>query len=118
MKLIIAGSRNINPTPEYMDDLMNGLQTFHQRKITSVISGRARGVDRAGEAWAKRQGIPVDPYPADWTLGKRAGHLRNEQMARAGDALVLIWDGKSKGSASMLKFAKKYKLLVQEVIIP
>jgi hypothetical protein len=38
-------------------------------------------------------------------------------MARYATHLILIWDGKSSGSASMRKLAKEYKLEIFEKII-
>lgn len=58
------------------------------------------------------------PFPADWDAhGKAAGPIRNREMAQYGDALLLIWDGKSRGSASMLKEARSAKLPIMQVII-
>jgi hypothetical protein len=56
--------------------------------------------------------------PARWdTEGKAAGPKRNKRMAEAADALILVWDGKSKGSASMKSEAQKRGLKIFEVII-
>ena len=44
----------------------------------------------------------VAEFPAEWDLGKHAGFLRNADMADYADAALVIWDGKSKGSADML----------------
>lgn len=118
MKIIIAGSRTI------MDfSLKNLMYTFFHSetppfkptKITEVVSGGAKGIDKLGEEWAaeeyfydsghtKKEKIPVKRFEADWeTHGKAAGPIRNKQMAAYSDFLLLIWDGNSKGSANMKK---------------
>jgi hypothetical protein len=80
---------------------------------TVVISGRAAGVDRLGEAWANMHNIPVERYPADWeTFGKRAGLIRNEIMADHADALIAIYDGYSTGIRHMISMARKKNLRV------
>jgi alkanesulfonate monooxygenase SsuD/methylene tetrahydromethanopterin reductase-like flavin-dependent oxidoreductase (luciferase family) len=57
----------------------------------------------AGLKWAEQLGVKVARFPADWdTYGKRAGYLRNEQMAEYADALFAIWDGESKGTKHMI----------------
>lgn len=57
-------------------------------------------------------------FPADWKAhGKAAGPIRNKQMAEYADALLLIWDGESKGSASMKNEMLKLNKPVYEVII-
>jgi hypothetical protein len=113
MKVIIAGSRSINDYKQLcqiMDNLI--IQT------TEVVCGMASGVDLMGKRWAEENGIPVKKMPANWSLhGNAAGPIRNKEMAEYADALILLWDGKSKGSKSMLKFAKENDLYIHEVII-
>ena len=72
-----------------------------------------RGVDSMGEEWAKSKSIPVRRFPADWDgLGKAAGFIRNAEMADYADALIAVWDGKSRGTANMIEVAKKKGLKV------
>jgi hypothetical protein len=81
--------------------------------VTEVVSGGAQGIDLLGEEWAHARGIPVRRFPADWeSLGRGAGHARNAEMAAYGDALVLVWDGMSPGSRSMLAQATARNLAV------
>ena len=81
MKTIIAGSRSIGvPAVVHAAIDASGFE------ITEVVSGTARGVDRLGEVWARLKGIPIKQFPANWTVyGKRAGYLRNVQMAEYSD---------------------------------
>jgi hypothetical protein len=113
MKLIIAGSRKLmlideeitaavtsfvlaNPNP--VIDLSKGPMAY----LTEVVSGCAPGIDRLGGAWAKRRGIPVKPFPADWDKHKKAaGPIRNREMAVYADGALVLWDGKSPGSKNM-----------------
>lgn len=79
-------------------------------QITEVVSGTARGPDTVGAQWAVDQEppIPVKEFPANWnTHGKKAGYLRNKEMADYADALLAIWDGKSKGTKHMIDLASK-----------
>lgn len=71
--------------------------------ITEIICGGARGADGWGKAYGEVFGIPVKLFPADWKrLGKKAGALRNEEMANYAHGAIVIWDGKSKGTLDML----------------
>ena len=73
---------------------------------SAVVSGTAKGADAFGEAWARDCGIQILQFPANWKkFGKRAGPLRNEEMADNADGLIAIWDGKSRGTTSMLNLA-------------
>jgi len=100
MKLIIAGSRTLVLSQSRITAELERAGW----KPTCIISGCARGPDTAALDWAEDRGIPVERHPADWSRhGKAAGPLRNREMAQAGDALLLFWDGASRGSASMLR---------------
>lgn len=98
MKVIIAGSRDITDKWTVVEAV--GATDWI---IDEVVSGAARGVDRLGEEWAAIHNIPVKQFPANWDLyGKRAGFLRNAEMAAYADALIAIWDGKSRGTLNMI----------------
>jgi len=106
MKVIIAGSRTCNDYNILEEAIKNSGFT-----INTVISGCARGADKLGERWAKNNGIVIMKYPANWNKnGKKAGYLRNIEMAKVSNALIILWDGKSPGSKHMIEIAKKYKL--------
>lgn len=75
-------------------------------EVTEVVSGGARGADTLGEKWASDRKIPIKRFPADWSIGKHAGHVRNAEMAEYGDALVALWNGISPGTRSMIKMAQ------------
>ena len=108
MRTIIAGSRNINNYTTVRCAIENSGFT-----PTVVISGGARGVDKFGEMYAKSRGIKLEIYPANWNkFGKSAGYKRNYQMAQLSDALIAIWNGKSKGTAHMINLAKSKNLKV------
>ena len=76
------------------------------------MSGTANGVDKLGEQWAKANHKKIKRFPADWSLGKRAGYLRNVQMAEYSDACIIVWDGESKGSQHMYNIAMEKGLRV------
>lgn len=114
MKLIIAGSRHMAPTLDEMDYIVYSLPEVN--KITEIVSGGCRGVDAAGERWARENDVPVKLFNPDWLqYGKSAGPSRNHQMAQYADALLLIWDGNSRGSASMKREMEKLGKPVYEV---
>ena len=113
MKVIVAGSRTIVSYTL----VANAIQDSGF-KVTEVISGTARGVDQLGELWAKNQTppIPVRRFPANWNrYGRTAGMKRNEEMANYAEALVAVWDGKSKGTRGMIRIAQEKGLRVHAV---
>ena len=113
MRVIIAGSRTITDPLELEKAIK--LSGFI---ITEVISGGASGVDKLGIDWANANGKPVKVFLPDWkTYSKAAGPIRNGIMADNADALIIVWDGKSRGSASMIEkaSAKNLKMYIHLV---
>lgn len=110
MRTIIAGSRTIT---DYLV-VANAIEESGF-KITKVISGMAKGVDKLGEIWAHNNNVPVILCPADWEKhGKSAGYKRNIEMADLADALIVIIENNSRGSSHMLAIAKDRGLEVFE----
>jgi ribonuclease HI len=101
MRVVVAGSRGEHDYGVVCAAIRNS-----GFDISVVISGRAKGVDRLGERWAKENGVQVDPFPADWSLGKAAGHIRNRQMLDTADALIAVWDGQSPGTRGGIEYAR------------
>ena len=86
MKIIVAGSREFK---DY-EMLKNKLDTLliNQKEI-QIVSGGCRGADELGERYAKEKGYSLKVFKADWNkYGKKAGPLRNRQMAEYADGLV------------------------------
>lgn len=73
-----------------------------------VVSGTAKGADLLGEQYAKEKGYTIKRFPADWdTHGKKAGYIRNVQMAGYATHCVVFWDGKSSGTKMMVDICKQ-----------
>ena len=116
MKVIVAGSRSGIPEAAVHAAINNAVESG--LIVDEIVSGKAKGVDAAGESWARANNVPIKEFPADWdTHGKVAGPIRNGEMAAYADALILVWDGQSRGSASMLKQAAAMGLKIYENII-
>lgn len=102
MKTIIAGSRKHTWWKTVYEAVeQSGFD------ITEVVSGGAAVVDALGEQWAHTHSVPCRVFHADWTrYGRSAGPVRNQQMADYADALIAVWDGKSRGTADMIRRAE------------
>lgn len=109
MKVIIAGSREITDQNVVSQAIISSSFV-----VSEVVSGTARGVDQLGEKEALKLGIPIKQFPADWNRwGKAAGYYRNQEMAEYADALIAIWDGKSRGTKDTIERAEKAGIPVE-----
>ncbi|MBY6093868.1 DUF2493 domain-containing protein [Ferrimonas balearica] len=107
-RVIVAGSRTYS---DY-DSLKSKLDLILAEKLKDhrvvIIDGGAPGPDRLGRRYAQERGLAVETYPAEWdTHGKKAGILRNLEMANVADALVAFWDSASRGTAHMIQTMEK-----------
>ena len=102
INLIVAGSRSYDDV-EHVWYVLD--QLSRQYDIKSVVSGLATGPDTIGKEWAESRSINVIPVEAKWSLykGDVAGIARNAKMENIGNALIAFWDGKSTGTADMIK---------------
>ena len=101
----------VNPNPgkyvdkEYSDSC--GVRYYYDG--TKLIQGRA-----------DLKEYKIAEFPPDWNkYGKRAGYIRNAEMARYASeengALIAFWDTKSKGTKHMIDLAKEKNLAVRIV---
>lgn len=98
MNVIIAGGRDIT---DY--DLIERAVERSGFDIEQVVSGGAKGVDTLAILYAQKHNKLLAVFMADWDRhGRKAGPIRNGQMAEYADALIAIWDGKSKGTKNMI----------------
>ncbi len=115
-RVIIAGSRSFSNYELLREHCLFMLQEKMRTHRVIIVSGHAQGADTLGERLAKEQGLTVELHPAKWrALGKAAGMIRNAEVARASNALIAFWDGKSPGTAHIISFANRRGLRVSVV---
>ena len=75
-------------------------------KQLCVIEGGAKGIDAQAGLWAELYGHKHIRCPADWdTYGRGAGYRRNAEMVAMAHAVIVFWDGKSRGTAHIMRLA-------------
>lgn len=122
-KIIIAGSRDFlnyklleKECDEFIEQYQSATEHLPYDDI-GIISGNARGADKLGEQYAKENNYKCYVMPADWNKhGKSAGYIRNADMAKEANALIVFWDGKSKGTNHMIQLAKQNYLTIKIVL--
>ncbi|MGY6251723.1 DUF2493 domain-containing protein [Bosea thiooxidans] len=112
MRLLVTGGRNFTNR----DLAFSALDKLDAENcIDVVIHGAARGADTEAARWCAVRGVPVWPCPADWSLGKAAGILRNQWMLEnASPSHVLAFPG-GNGTADMVRRARAASIPVIEV---
>ena len=96
MKLAIIGSRGIT---ELEGDIP---------ECSTIISGGAKGVDQAAERYAQKNNIQMEIHLPDYQrYGRGATHVRNKLIIDSADFVLAFWDGKSKGTKSVIENCKK-----------
>ena len=99
MKLLIVGSRSITDFE---------LSPYIPADVDTIISGGADGIDRLAEQYADLHRLSKYILRPQYNVYGRAAPLkRNEQMVEIADAVLVIWDGRSKGTQYTIKYTKK-----------
>ena len=102
MKFLIVGSRNID---------CFDISAYVPEDVSLIISGGARGVDSIAEKYSNEHRISKLILRPDYKrYGKAAPIKRNEEMVRLADEVLVIWDGKSRGTLSTINFARKHNI--------
>lgn len=120
-RIIIAGCRDFNDYDLLKKIVDEYIANINDLDIT-IISGMAKGADQLGERYAYENHIAVKVFPARWDwYGRAAGPKRNEEMAEFASHLgcdghlIAFWDGKSRGTKSMIQLARSKGLTVKVV---
>jgi len=97
MKIAVVGSRSIvvADMDRYVSD------------CDEIVSGGAVGVDSCAAEYAKKQGIKLTVFlPQYERYGRAAPIVRNKEIVDYADKIVAFWNGRSKGTLSLIKYAK------------
>lgn len=98
MKIAVIGSRNA-----YIEDL----SPYLPADCTEIVSGGAKGIDTCAAAYARAHGLLLTEFlPQYEKYGRAAPIVRNRQIVEYADAVLAVWDGKSKGTASVIRYCE------------
>ena len=98
MKIAIVGSRNVTVSDigKYVSD------------AEEIVSGGAVGVDCCVAEYAKENGIRLTEFlPQYERYGRAAPIVRNKEIVDYSDKIIAFWNGTSKGTLSVIKYAQK-----------
>lgn len=98
MRIAIIGSRSIASV-----DLWPYVSASDE-----IVSGGARGVDACAARYAKRNGLLLTEFlPQYARYGRAAPILRNRSIVDYAEKVLVFWDGRSKGTQSVIRYARQ-----------
>lgn len=115
-KLIVAGGRDFNNRELLDQTIKQVVAELPDDCVVSIVSGMANGADALGYEWALHNKCKVYKHYPEWKkLGKRAGYVRNEDMANNSQGLLAFQSEKSKdkGTTHMIQCARNQGLYVK-----
>lgn len=108
MKLAIIGSRSFNDWNKFNDGIAKNTSNSDLLGDITIISGGANGTDTMAEKFSEQTAIPIEIFLPDYAVhGKGATHIRNRKIVDVSDRIIAFWDGVSKGTQSVIEYAKK-----------
>ena len=125
MKILICGGRDFSDY-EFLKGVLDSnikavRETCLDDSLVEIVSGGAKGADTLAEKYADEHKYSLSIFPAYWDIhGKKAGILRNEEMARylhrsaaKGEQcrVIAFWDGKSRGTSNMIALSDDFDLV-------
>jgi rhodanese-related sulfurtransferase len=107
MRVLVCGGRDYSDR-EMLYEVLDRLHSEESTRITSIISGMARGADSLAAEWAHNHfpDVNLEEFPAQWHIhGKSAGPIRNQQMLDSDPDLIIACPG-GRGTAHMVSIAR------------
>ena len=107
MRIAVVGSRGIEAV-----DLDK-----YVRDCDEIVSGGAVGVDSCAAEYAKRTDVRLTEFLPEYDrYGRAAPLVRNRKLVDYSDKIVAFWDGSSKGTLYVIKYAEKVGKACEVVI--
>lgn len=73
-----------------------------------IVSGGAVGVDSCAAEYAKNKGLKLTVFLPEYErYGRAAPILRNKKIVDYADKIIAFWNGSSRGTLYVIKYAKK-----------
>lgn len=107
MKIAIVGSRSISnlSIEDYISD------------CDEVVSGGAEGVDTCAAEYARRNNLKLTEFLPEYKrYGRAAPIIRNKQIVDYADKVIVFWNGNSKGTLSVIRYAEKVGKICEVII--
>ncbi len=95
MRVAVVGSRTRT---------IETLESYLPPDTTEIVSGGARGIDQCAREYARQAQLPCTEFLPDYPrYGRAAALKRNDQIVACADYALIFWDGKSRGTAYVIR---------------
>ena len=99
MKLAIVGSRTLK---------IDNLGRYIPDDTTEIVSGGAKGIYTCAKSFALSEGLLYTEFLPDYSkYGRAAPIVRNKEIVNYADTVLIFWDGKSRGTKSVIDLCTK-----------
>lgn len=101
IRVLVTGSREWSDETAVFDALVEQLNGDADYHIVVVHGACPTGADYIAQTFCDRNAankfalVEAEPHPADWSQGKKAGPLRNQQMVNLGADVCLAFPAAS-----------------------
>ena len=114
--MVVAGSRDFNNYDMLCSALDEVIGELKAEYNVTIVSGTANGADKLGEKYAEKHGLKIERHPANWgRYGRGAGPIRNAEMVKSSDGVIVFWNGESTGAKNIIDCAKAENHLIKVV---
>ena len=108
MKIAVVGSRNLT-------DVI--IDNYIPSDAEEIVSGGAVGVDACAAEYARASGLKLTEFLPEYKKhGRAAPIVRNKQIVDYADKVIVFWDGSSRGTLSVIKYAEKQAKPIEVII--
>lgn len=115
-RVLVCGGRDFrpwSPVSRALRTILDDLIDDGRQADMVVAQGGANGADASARQWCAVSGTKCVTFHADWSLGLKAGPLRNARMlAEFKPEVVLAFPG-GRGTADMVRRARDAGVPVQ-----
>ena len=105
MKVAVVGSREL---------FVEHLERFLPDDVTEIVSGGARGIDGCARNYALEHHLQLKEFLPEYEkYGRKAPLIRSISIIEYAEQVLVFWDGKSRGSAFVIKQCRERKIPVR-----
>ena len=98
-RVAIVGSRSLR---------MDNIGDYLPPNTTEIVSGGAKGIDQSAKIAAAERRLHLTEFLPEYArYGRAAPLIRNRDIVRYADYVLIVWDGTSRGTRAVIEDCKR-----------